>query len=51
MIGVDGVSDQSYGHVVRQIGDVTENNSCYWAMFVMGQEFKINTPVLAFILP
>ena len=27
MIGVDGVSEQSYGHVVRQIGDVAENNS------------------------
>ena len=27
MIGVDGVSEKSYGHVVRQIGDVAENNS------------------------
>ena len=54
IIGVDGVSEQSYGHVVRQIGDVAENNSCYWAMFVTppnGAESKINTPVSAFTLP
>ena len=54
MIGVDGVLEQSYGHMVRQIGDVAKNNSCYWAMFVTppnGAESKINTPVSAFILP
>lgn len=47
-------SEPRYGHVVRQIGDVAENNSCYWATLVTspsGEESPVSVPVSEFVLP
>lgn len=49
-----GAMDRSYGHVIKQVGDVAENGSCYWAAFVTtpsGEESTLSVPVSAYTLP
>lgn len=49
-----GSTGQSYGHVIRQVGGVAENGSCYWAAFVTtpsGNESGLSVPVSAYTLP